>query len=109
MKNITVSDAIVSLRPGAQFILVNDDYSQIQWLEKPVYEGGQKKPTREEVETEVIRLQQEWDNKEYQRLRAAEYPDFKEYLDGIVKGDQEQIQAYIDACLAVKVKYPKPE
>ena len=45
---------------------------------------------------------------EYQRLRAAEYPDFKDYLDGIVKGDQAQIQAYIDACQAVKDKYPKP-
>ena len=45
---------------------------------------------------------------EYQRQRAAEYPPAGEYLDGIVKGDQVQIQAYIDACLAVKVKYPKP-
>ena len=43
----------------------------------------------------------------YSELRAAEYPDFKLYLDGIVKGDQVQIQAYIDACQAVKAKYPK--
>ena len=39
--------------------------------------------------------------------RANEYPDFKEYLDGIVKGDNEQIQKYINDCLAVKAKYPK--
>lgn len=45
---------------------------------------------------------------EYQRLRAAEYPPMADYLDGIVKGDQAQVQAYIDACLAVKAKYPKP-
>jgi hypothetical protein len=44
----------------------------------------------------------------YAELRAAEYPDFREYLDGVVKNDQTQIQAYIDACLAVKAKYPKP-
>lgn len=43
----------------------------------------------------------------YAELRAAEYPDFRDYLDGIVKGDQAQVQAYIDACLAVKAKYPK--
>jgi hypothetical protein len=43
----------------------------------------------------------------YKDLRAKEYPDFKDYLDGIVKGDQSQIQSYIDACLAVKAKYPK--
>ena len=39
--------------------------------------------------------------------RSKEYPDFKEYLDGIVKGDDAQIQKYINDCLAVKAKYPK--
>jgi hypothetical protein len=101
--------AIHSLRPGASWSLNGDTYSGLQWLEKPVWEGGQKKPTKEEVEAEVARLQKQWEDTEYQRLRALEYPDFKEYLDGIVKGDQEQIQAYIDKCLAVKAKYPKPE
>jgi hypothetical protein len=43
------------------------------------------------------------------RKRAAEYPPITDYLDGIVKGDAEQVQAYIDACLAVKAKYPKPD
>ena len=45
---------------------------------------------------------------QYQRDRAAEYPPITDYIDGIVKGDQAQVQAYIDACLAVKAKYPKP-
>ena len=43
----------------------------------------------------------------YAQKRQAEYPPFTDYLDGIAKGDQAQIQAYIDACLAVKAKYPK--
>jgi hypothetical protein len=47
------------------------------------------------------------DPEAYKYQRAAEYPDFKDYLDGIVKGDTAQIQAYIDACNAVKNKYPK--
>jgi hypothetical protein len=51
--------------------------------------------------TEVERLNQIKAN------RANEYPDFKEYLDGIVKGDNAQIQKYINDCLAVKAKYPK--
>lgn len=109
IKNITVSDAIASLRPGAHYIIINNDLSTIQWNEKPVWEGGQKKPTKEEVEAEVARLQKEWEDTEYQRLRAPEYPPITDYLDGLVKGDTEQMQAYIDACLAVKAKYPKPE
>lgn len=44
----------------------------------------------------------------YKGKRAAEYPSMADYLDGIVKGDTAQVQAYIDACLAVKAKYPKP-
>lgn len=104
-----IVEALHSLKPGAQWSLNGDTYEGLTWLEKPVWEGGQKKPTKGEVDAEIARLQQEWENKEYQRFRAAEYPDFKEYLDGIVKGDAEQMQAYINACLAVKAKYPKPE
>ena len=43
----------------------------------------------------------------YIAKRAAEYPTITDYIDGVVKGDQAQIQAYIDACLAVKARHPK--
>jgi hypothetical protein len=43
----------------------------------------------------------------YKDQRANEYPDFRDYQDGIVKGDNTQVQAYIDACNAVKNRYPK--
>ena len=43
----------------------------------------------------------------YAEKRAAEYPPMTDYLDGVVKGDQAQIDAYIAACLAIKAKYPK--
>jgi hypothetical protein len=102
--------AIETLKPGASWTIIGeDDYENLKWLEPSVWEGGQKKPTKVEVEAEVARLQKEWEDTEYQRLRAKEYPDIKEYLDGLVKGDATQMQAYIDECLAVKAKYPKPE
>jgi len=44
----------------------------------------------------------------YIAKRAAEYPPITDYIDGVVKGDQAQIDAYIAACQAVKAKYPKP-
>ena len=43
----------------------------------------------------------------YAQKRAAEYPPITDYLDGIAKGDQAQIDKYIADCLAVKTKYPK--
>ena len=43
----------------------------------------------------------------YKTKRASEYPSMADYLDGVVKGDQAQIDKYIADCLAVKAKYPK--
>ena len=43
----------------------------------------------------------------YSYLRQSEYPPLIDYIDGIVKNDKDQIQNYIDACLAIKAKYPK--
>jgi hypothetical protein len=43
----------------------------------------------------------------YIAKRAAEYPPITDYIDGVVKGDQAQIDKYIADCLAVKAKYPK--
>lgn len=54
----------------------------------------------------------------YQVLREAEYPPMAQYLDSMVKkasadaavqaaGDK-QLADYLNGCLAVKLKYPKP-
>ena len=43
----------------------------------------------------------------YIAKRASEYPPITDYIDGVVKGDQEQIDKYIADCLAVKAKYKK--
>jgi len=43
----------------------------------------------------------------YIAKRAAEYPPITDYLDGVVKGNQTQIDKYIADCQAVKAKYPK--
>ena len=43
----------------------------------------------------------------YIAKRAAEYPNFTDWLDGMVKGDQAQMDKYVADCLAVKAKYPK--
>ncbi len=101
---IEISDAIHTLCPGSTWS-VGDTYESIKDFKSEEY----NLPSRDEIFAEIERLQSIADSYQYHRLREKEYPDFKEYLDGIVKGDQEQIQAYIDKCLEVKAKYPKPE
>jgi len=60
-----------------------------------------------EVAYDATAVQAEVDANAYKEKRRAEYPNITDYLDAIVKGDDTQKQAYIDACLAVKAKYPK--
>jgi len=43
----------------------------------------------------------------YKAKRASEYPPITDYIDGVVKGDQVQIDKYIADCLAVKARFPK--
>ena len=62
--------------------------------------------------SEVAKLQEIFDEKVYNEKsydfkRGREYPPATDYLDGIVKGDQGQIDKYIADCLAVKEKFPK--
>jgi hypothetical protein len=97
-----IDKALASLRPKAQWILNGNEYTSINWLDTQ-----QSLPTEEEINIEILRLQSEYQSTEYQRKRAAEYPPITDYLDGVVKGDQAQIDKYIADCLAVKAKYPK--
>jgi len=60
------------------------------------------------VEIDLAAVNAWQDPSAYKAKRAADYPPVTDYLDGIVKGDQAQIDKYIADCLAVKDKYPKP-
>lgn len=70
----------------------------LDWTDK-------KTPRPTDAEIEAVRKNLEATL--YKIYRLKEYPPITDYIDGVVKGDQVQIQAYIDACLAVKAKYPK--
>ena len=98
-----ITDALMSLTPGAQWVLRGDEYSGLEWLDEV-----QVQPDELEINNEIKRLQSEYDKLEYQRLRRLEYPEIEKYIDGVVKGDQSQVDEYISECLAVKAKYPKP-
>jgi hypothetical protein len=98
---IDLSKAILAINPNALFSINAEDINQITW------NNGTKPIPKNQILTKQQELIAEYESKEYQRLRANEYPDLKEYLDGIVKGDDAQIQKYINDCLSVKAKYPK--
>jgi len=86
-----IQDIIFKLNPSVVTIRGETAYDA---------EGNEVAYDKEAVQTYA-------DSQAYIAKRAAEYPPMSDYLDGVVKGDQQQIDAYIAACLAVKAKYPK--
>ncbi len=96
----SIFKALKRAYPTAIFTVFDD--GAIEWKDSLI-----KKPTQSEIESLVADYEAHKNKYEYRELRAREYPDFRDYLDGIVKGDDAQVQAYINACKAVKAKYPK--
>jgi hypothetical protein len=68
------------------------------------YLSGQKPCTKAEIDAEIIRLQTEFDAKQYARNRASEYPALAEQLDEIYHNGIASWKATIKV---TKDKYPK--
>lgn len=100
-------EAITTLTPKRTCWQLTED-NVLTWGGLDPQPEGFVQPSLEEIQAKADELKQLWENTEYQRLRASEYPPVEDYLDGLVKGDLVQQQQYIDACLAIKQKYPKP-
>jgi len=99
MNQITKSTAILSLVSNAEFV---NREGVIEW-----HSPSTAPVSDEQIAQELTRLQQKYADDSYKRNRLVEYPSINDYIDGIVKGDQAQIDKYIADCQAVKAKYPK--
>lgn len=97
---IELIQAIQSLVPTAQVVIIGTELSGIQWLEQNTVE----RPTNEAILAEVDRLQKEYDALEYQRNRAKEYPSIVDQLDDLFHNG---IDGWRETIVNVKAKYPK--
>ena len=82
------SDALRSLVPKAKLFIMNEDYNTLQWDES----NTDTKPTKAELDAEIIKLDAEYLAKRYQRQRTNDiserssgiqtsYPKIEEQLD----------------------------
>lgn len=92
----TKANALQSLRPGAQWVLRDDE---LEWLDTE-----QAQPTEAEIQAEITRLQADYEAKQYQRDRAAAYPSIADQLDLLYHQGYDGWKAAIDE---VKSKFPK--
>ena len=92
-------DAIKSLEPNAEFVLVDDVITE--WHSEDITQ-----PTDEAIATEQARLQAEYDALAWKRNRQAEYPSILDCIHALLDGGDTltDLQA---ARQAVKDQYPK--
>ncbi len=96
------TQAISSLKPGCSWRLVGDDnVENLEWNN----ENELPPPTQEEIIEEAARLQQVYENNQYQRDRASAYPSIQDQLDTLYHQGYDGWKASIDE---VKNQYPKP-
>jgi len=98
--DINIIEAIVAINPDAEATVYENDYDKITWT------TGTTPISKSDIQAKVAELQADYDSKEYQRKRKAEYPSIEELVVALYdtddKADIETKRA------AVKAKYPKP-
>ena len=93
-----IISAIIAINPKAEVSVNGEDYNQKTWHNDttPISEA--------DIKAKQAELKTDFDNKEYQRKRAEEYPTIKDQLDDIYHNG---IDGWKTTIKAVKDKYPK--
>ena len=93
-----IISAIIAINSDAQVSVDGEDYSKITWL------NGTTPISEADIKAKQAELQTAYNNKAYQRKRAAEYPSIKDQLDDIYHNG---IDAWKATIKTTKDKYPK--
>ena len=116
------SDALRSLVPNAKLSIMNEDYDTLNWDES----NTDTKPTKAELDAEILRLDAEYLAKRYQRQRTNDisermsgiqtsYPKLEEQLDQLFHdiesgkfGETAKTGDWYVGISSVKTTFPKP-
>lgn len=100
--------AIHSLVSNAKFSMTDGDLSTLQWYD----DNTSPRPTDAEIEQKAQELLVQFEQNEYQRQRALEYPRIQDQLDMLyhdIKSGNLQNGTWVEAIEEVKNTFPKPE
>ena len=101
----TYSEAISSLCPDAKFGIYGNSLDGLEWPEQ-----SSSRLSDEEIEAELKKLQEDYENKKYQRDR--QYPELGEQLDQLfhdmTSGKGNKNGEWYKAIAKVKSDNPKP-
>ena len=96
---IRIADALLKLRPGAEWSIDNNCYDGLTWLDTE-----QIKPTEEEVVQKIAELTYQKEVEIYKEQRVSEYPPYADQFDKIYHSG---VNAWKSQIKAIKDKYPK--
>ncbi len=97
---IKIIDAILALDANAEVSITDNSVDNIIW-----HDGNPNNITNDQILAKQAELKTAYDNKKYQRDRAAEYPSWEDQLDKIY---HDGVDAWKADIKAIKDKYPKP-
>jgi hypothetical protein len=93
-----IISAIIAINPDAQVSVNAEDYDQIIW------HGDTAVISKADIQAKQAELKADYDAKEYQRKRKAEYPRIEDQLDDIYHNGIDEWKKTIKV---TKDKYPK--
>jgi len=102
MRKPTYIEAILSLAPTARFGIYDNSLDRLVWGDESI-----TRPSNDDIEAELVRLQAEYDAQEYARNRTIAYPSIGDQMDMMYKDNKNSTTTHADAVEAVKTKWPK--
>ena len=93
-----IISAILAINPDAQVSVNAENYDQITWHD------GTAVISKADIQAKQAELKADYDSKEYQRKRKAEYPSIEDQLDDIYHNG---ISGWSATIKKTKDKYPK--
>jgi hypothetical protein len=95
-----IIEAILKINPNAEVTVNGEDINSIEWLNEttPI--------PKADIEAKMVEVQAEYDAKQYQRDRQAEYPSIDDCIHALLDGGDTLTELQAKRT-ATKTKYPK--
>ena len=103
--NYDVLSAILAINPKAQATVWDEDLDKIEW------NHGTTPISKADIQAKQAELKTAYDNKDYARKRAEEYPSVRDFMEAYTEkeigGDSTKWDAYKTAYNKVRTDNPK--
>jgi hypothetical protein len=103
-----IKDVLTENYPEMEWVLMDTPTNKVEFEEYFIVHtlGSHKKPTWEELETQLVDMQAEYDSKEYARKRKAEYDQLNQF-EMMFDDKRDGTTTWVDKINEIKQRHPK--